>query len=128
MNRKIFNFFEMAARAATSKNDRRAFFIGAIGIRSDGTVVKAFNSPAENRNRCIHAEYRLSKKLDYDADVYIARVRMDDYEFGMARPCISCQKTLRTKKVRRIYYTIDKNRYGMINFNDNLEKIYVCQG
>lgn len=128
MNRKILNFFEIAARTATSKNDRRAFFIGAIGIRHDGVMVKAFNSPSENKNRCIHAEYRLSKKLDYDADVYVARVRMDDYEFGMARPCVSCQKILKTKKVKKVYYTINKDKFGVINFNDNSEKIYHYSG
>jgi tRNA(Arg) A34 adenosine deaminase TadA len=128
MNRKILNFFEVAARTATSKDDRRAFFLGAIGIRNDGAMVKAMNSPSENKNRYIHAEYRLSRKLDYNAEVYVARVRMDNYEFGMARPCEACRKALRTRRVRRVFYTIDKNQYGVIDIMSGSEKIYTING
>lgn len=123
MNKKILNFFEIAARTATSKDDRRSFFLGAIGIRNDGVMVRSLNSPTENKNRMAHAECKLCRKLDYYAEVYVARVRMDTYKFAMARPCSACYKTLKTKKVKKIFYTINENQYGILNLISNKEKI-----
>lgn len=125
MNKKIFNFFEVAARTAISKDDRRAYLLGAIGIRGDGVMVRSLNSPTEIPNRKAHAECKLCRKLDYHADVYIARVRLDNYKFAMARSCSNCLKILKTKKVNRIFYTIDENQYGVLDLSNNKEKI--CQ-
>lgn len=125
MNKKILNFFEVAAQTATSKNDRRSFLLGAIGIRNDGAMVRSLNSPTENKNRMAHAECKLCRKLDYYAEVYVARVRMDTYEFAMARPCSSCRKILRTKRVKRVFYTITHNSYGIWYPNLNEDKIYL---
>lgn len=126
MNNKIFNYFEIAARAAVSKDDRRWFLLGAVGIRDDGTLVKSFNGSTEYPKREVHAEFRLSRKLDYGATVYVARVRMDTTiapdgtkiltpTFGMSRPCQPCMRALHAKRVKRIYYTISKNEFGIIN-------------
>jgi tRNA(Arg) A34 adenosine deaminase TadA len=125
MNRKILAFFEVAARTATSKMDRRSFLLGAIGIRNDGVMVRSLNSPTENKNRKAHAECKLCRKLDYGAEaVYVARVRFDNFQFGMARPCSSCRKILKTKKVKKVFYTISQSSYGVIDFGKNTEVIY----
>lgn len=124
MNRKILSFFEVAARTATSKVDKRSFLLGAIGIRNDGVMVRSLNSPTENKNRKVHAECKLCRKLDYGAEaVYVARVRLDNFEFGMARPCSSCRKILKTKRVKRVFYTISQNSYGVWYPATNEEKI-----
>lgn len=125
MNRKIFNFFTVAAETATSKDDKRSFLLGAIGIRNDGAMVRSLNSPTENKNRMAHAECKLCRKLDYGAkEVYVARVRMDNFEFAMARPCSSCRKILKSKKVRKVFYTINNTSYGVIDFFRDNEVIY----
>ena len=115
MNLKIFNFLEIAAKTATHRKDERSFLLGSIGIRSDGKLVKAFNSPSEFPDRTAHSEFRLSKKLDYGATVYVARVRLQDGQFGMSRPCFNCMKVLKSKKVKRIYYTISAGEFGIID-------------
>lgn len=124
MNNKILSFFEVAARTATSKDDRRTFLLGAIGIRSDGVMVRALNGPSENKNRNIHAEHRLCRKLDYNAEVYVARVRMDNFEFGMARPCDACRKFLKTMRVKKVFYTISQESYGIWYPGSDTDKIY----
>jgi tRNA(Arg) A34 adenosine deaminase TadA len=123
MNRKILSFFEIAARTACSKHDNRSFLIGAIGIRSDGAMVRSLNSPTENKNRKAHAECKLSRKLDYRSEVYVARVRMDNFEFATARPCVDCQKILKSKKITKIYYTIDNHQYGIFNAMNDTDVI-----
>jgi len=114
MNRKIFSFFEIAGKIASSKDDGRSFLLGSIAIRKDGAIVKALNGPSQEPNRLAHSEYRISRQLDIGATVYVARVRLMDGSFGMARPCSSCMKVLRSKRVAKIYYTINDNEYGII--------------
>jgi hypothetical protein len=113
MNRKIFNYFEIAARTALSKEDCRSFLLGAVGVRFDGTMVKALNSAVEFPDRRVHAEFRVARKLDYGATVYVARVRFDNFEFGMARPCAHCRRVLLSKRVEKVYYTVNRYQYGV---------------
>lgn len=114
MNRKIFNYFEIAAQTACLKSDERNFLLGSVGIRSDGTMVKSFNSSAVIPMPGAHSERRLAAKLDYGAIVYVARVRLLDGLWGMSKPCASCMTALIAKRVRKIYYTISHNEYGVI--------------
>lgn len=104
----------MAVEAALAKDDQRSFFIGAIGIRKDGAIVRAANSPTSVPNRKIHAEYKLSKKIDCGATVFVARIKFDTNEYGLAKPCFPCLKVLTHSRVKKIYYTISKNEYGVI--------------
>jgi tRNA(Arg) A34 adenosine deaminase TadA len=124
MKSKIFNYLEIAAMTAKSKEDKRSYLLGAVGIRNDGALVKALNSPTESPNRQCHSEYRLAKKLDRGATVYVARVRIDNGAFGMARPCPSCQKILTSRGVLKVYYSIDKNTYGVWSVKDNTDKTF----
>jgi tRNA(Arg) A34 adenosine deaminase TadA len=117
MNNKIFNFLEIAGKTATSRQDGRSFMLGAVAIRKDGVMVRSLNSPTQEPDRQVHAEYRVASKIDYGAIIYVARIRLIDGKFGMARPCKSCLKVLISKKVKKIYYTIDHDEYGIINFS-----------
>lgn len=114
MRKKIFNYFEMAGQAAQSKSDKRSFLLGSIAIRNDGTIVKSLNSATEMPNRQAHAEKRICSKLDYNATVFVARVCIGTGKFGLSKPCFSCMKALLSKKVKKIYYTINENEYGVI--------------
>jgi len=115
MRRKIWNYLEIAGRTASKrKHDQRAYWLGAAAERSDGVIVTSCNGPSIKRAREVHAEYRLSKKLDYGATVYVARVRALDGKFGNAKPCKSCENVLRARKVKKVYYTIGPNEFGVL--------------
>ena len=109
--------FYVAAKTAISRKDKRNYCVGAVGIRKDGTIVKSRNSSNSTniRNPKVHAEYKLSKKLDKYSTVYVARIRPGDKSFGLAKPCKDCERILRSKKVKTVYYTINNNEYGVIN-------------
>lgn len=113
MQRKIWNYFQMAGRMALSKQDRRTYLLGAIGVRNDGCMVSSMNGPSPVPTREVHAEYKLCRKLDHDAVVYIARVRVGDGAFVNAKPCASCRKMLRSRRVKKVYYTISNTEYGI---------------
>ena len=120
MNRKIFNYLEIAANVATQKKDRRSFFLGVVGVRKDGRLVSASNGPTVVPSKNAHAEARVSRKLDVGSIVYIARMAMNrktkKREFALSKPCKSCQRILKSVGVKRVYYTIGPNEYGIMEF------------
>ena len=108
--------FHVAAKIAMSRKDKRNYCIGAVDIRRDGTIVKSRNSSSSNtRNPKVHAEYKLSKKLDKYSIVYVVRIRPGDKSFALAKPCLDCERILRSKKVKTVYYSINNHEYGVLN-------------
>jgi len=126
---KVTEYFEKAREAALAKrNDFRNFYVGAVGIRSDGAVVSATNGPAvlnekeksKGRKHSFpqaHAEYRLCRKLDVGAIVFVYRVKRGSKKVGKARPCEDCQRVLRAVGVSKVYYTINEFEYGVMYLN-----------
>lgn len=123
MSRKIWNYFKVAGELATARKDRRAFLLGCIGKRSDGAMVKSINSPTAYPIRQGHAEYKVCRKLDYGAEIYVARVRIVDGEFGMSMPCPNCSKYIQTMGVNRVYYTINSSKYGIWDVKKDYHKV-----
>ena len=112
--KKTDKYFKLAAiEAVKNKYDGRHYLLGAVGVRGDGTLVRASNGRTPKPKREMHAEYRVTKKLDHDAVVYVARV-LSDGSYGMAMPCVSCLKAMKTKQVKRVYFTISDDDFGMI--------------
>jgi cytidine deaminase len=114
---KVEKYFRLARQTAVkgdAKDAQRQFRLGAVGIRSDGTIVTSCNLPARCPDKNAHAEARLVKKLDWDAVVYVVRIRSDG-SLAMARPCRACQSAMRLKGVRRCYYSISDTEHGVMN-------------
>jgi tRNA(Arg) A34 adenosine deaminase TadA len=103
----------MAAGAGLRKTDLRAFRLGAVGVRNDGTLVSASHPDA-------HAEARLCMKLTPGSEVWVARVRKDG-TLGIARPCPRCMVRLRSAGVQRIAYTISDAEHGVIHLDRDSE-------
>ena len=126
---KVSEYFLKAKEVALSKKDRRNFYLGAIGIRSDGAVVSSTNGPAvmmdddKGRKKSFpqaHAEYRLARKLDVDAVVFVCRVKRGSKKIGLARPCEDCQRVLKAVGVKKVYYTINNREYGVLYLNKKI--------
>jgi hypothetical protein len=115
-NLNIEKYLNLAADVALIKDDERTFYLGAVGLRSDGVVVAASNVPAAWPVPTHHAEARLCRKLDRWTTVFVARVNSTGW--AMARPCASCQARLRRKKVLKVFYTIGPSEYGVMNLNE----------
>lgn len=113
MSNKVWARFAQCHIEAGKRHDGRHYLLGAVGERGDGTLVKASNTRTRTPNRKCHAEYRLTKKLDYGAIVYVARV-LRDGDYGLAMPCADCIKAMRSKRVHKVYFTIDQHNYGVI--------------
>jgi tRNA(Arg) A34 adenosine deaminase TadA len=116
---KIDKYFRLAKQVAMkgdSCDASRQHRLGAVGIRSDGIIVSASNIPCRQQNASSHAEARLVRKLNHSSEVFVVRV-LRNGELGNAHPCINCQTTMRLRGVRRAYYSISNDDYGIIVFN-----------
>lgn len=109
---KVNRYFKLA-KSVASKNDRRRYRLGAVGIRTDGTIVTSTNIPCPHPEKYAHAEARLARKLDYGSEVFVVRI-LKCGTLANARPCLSCQATLSRLGVKRIYYSISNSEYGVM--------------
>jgi len=115
MRNGVFSYLEIAAKLASKGSDKRSYYLGAVGARSDGAIVSSVNIPTRDKEPNAHAEYRLSKKLDNGSTVYVARILKATGDFKMSRPCSSCMIAMKNAGVTRVYYTIAPNEFGIID-------------
>jgi tRNA(Arg) A34 adenosine deaminase TadA len=111
----IIKHLKMAfSRALKEERDERTFWVGAVGVRTDGALVTARNGAVRGVSMSAgvpkscrwHAEGRLVRKLDKGSTVYVARVLRQDFTFTLAKPCVLCERRLRSHGVRTVYYSV----------------------
>lgn len=110
---KYFRLARQAALKGDTGEAKRQYRLGAVGIRSDGTVVTSSNIPHRTPEPQAHAEIRLTRKLDWGSVVYVVRIYSDG-TLAMARPCKRCQSAMRRRGVKCCYYSINDTEYGVL--------------
>ncbi len=110
--KKVWHYFDLAGQMAIKRDDRRTFKLGCVALRNDGAMVRSNNGPSPVPTRSTHAEYKVALKLDHGATVFVTRIGRGG-AYRNARPCRSCQKALRSRRVKRVYYTLSPDRYGI---------------
>lgn len=131
----MLKLIEMAAKVALPSdyaNERRGFFIGAVGIREDGTIVSAKNGAVEFEGTVehyqllpnAHAEPRCLRKMGKRGTLYVARVLKGTGGFAMSRPCIICLPFLRAFQVRKCYYSINDHQYGVLDVAKDTDRVF----
>jgi cytidine deaminase len=111
---KYFRLAKSVALKGDTNTARRHFRLGAVGIRSDGTIVIANNVPCRQYTAQAHAEARLVRKLNKGSYVYVVRI-LRNGELANARPCNGCQKTMRSRGIKRVYYSISSHEWGCLD-------------
>lgn len=105
--------------AANSKVRDKNYFLACLALRKDGVMVHSTNSTvAENPTPSAHAESRCLRKTGSEAILWVARVLKDRKTWAMAKPCRHCRSLILNKNVKRVYYTIGPNEYGIWNPGD----------
>ena len=112
---KAQRLLDIATGAALTriKNSDQHFRLGAAGIRKDGVIVVSYNGAPKEPEWQHHAESRLCRKLTPESTVAVVRV-LADGSWAMARPCKNCQKCLKRVGVKRVYYTIQPDEFGVM--------------
>lgn len=112
---KMFNLAREIAKNGDCKEAERTYRLGAVSIRTDGVIVAASNVSVRNKCPEAHAERRVSKKSNNGSIVYVVRIGAND-EFRMSRPCKECITAMKHRGIKKCYYTIDENEFGVISF------------
>lgn len=105
-------YLDLAIRIAKGGSEDRNYLIGCVSLRTDGAIVVAPNSWTKEPEPKAHAESRCLNKSGLGATLWVARICRDG-QLAMAKPCKKCQALIRNKKVKRVYYTISNNEYGV---------------
>jgi len=109
-------YFREAKKIAINGDKKRQHRLGAIGLRADGAIVKSNNLPNRQPEPHAHAEARVVKKLGFGGIVYVVRV-LRSGELAKARPCRKCRQIMKFHGVKRCFYSISDNEYGIIEFD-----------
>lgn len=104
---------KQAAKLAESGDKRKNHLLAAIAVRQDGAQVSSRNGMTQVPRPSAHAEARVLKKAGHGSVLYVAKVKKTG-EWGMAKPCVNCMKLIRNKKVKKVYYTIGPDEYGVL--------------
>jgi len=104
--------FEISRR----REDERHFYLGAVGIRKDGAIITACNGAPKEPTPEHHAETRAIRKCGRGAILFVARSKANG-EWANAKPCDNCERALRLKGVKKVYYTIGPATWGCITFS-----------
>jgi deoxycytidylate deaminase len=125
--------------AETNKYDEVVdYHLSAIIVRGGSIVSVGYNKANTNsfvehyadrvkgkRNFCLstHAEMdavlRIRNKIDLSGcKIFVARRKLIDGSPGMARPCAICEEVLRSYGIKRAFYTIDDNHYGIMSISE----------
>ena len=104
---------EEAAKIAC-RGDSRSFYLGCVIKRKDGAIVSSANGRLKIPCPDGHAEAKALRKAGKGAKVLcVARILKSTKEWAMAKPCKECQKRIRSMNVKKVYYTIGPNEYGV---------------
>lgn len=132
---QVLNYLHMASQAAPPNEneiDPREIWIGCIGLRTDGAIVSAKNGSIFTTDTGddfqlipdVHAERRVIRKMDWGGTLFVARVRRVDLVWAMSRPCSMCQVFIKSKGIKKVFYTINKTQFGRWNPRTDEDRIF----
>jgi deoxycytidylate deaminase len=120
------------------------YFHCAVIVRGGNVVSIGFNKRATNsfveycadmarhtgRDYCMstHAELDAICKVRAKTDlrggkIYVVR-RKPSGGVGMSRPCPICQYALRSYGLKKAFYSINDNEYGVLNLTNNTDLVF----
>jgi tRNA(Arg) A34 adenosine deaminase TadA len=114
------------AVSEASRSDVLRGKIGAVLYNNSGHIITSAHNSAflgSKRFRTIHAEEALLNKaykirainrFGRDLNVLVVRLRLSDGQLGIAKPCVNCQRALRSSPFT-IYYSTNSQTFEEFN-------------
>jgi len=92
--------------------------------KSTKTHKIAYYNNTQHECATIHAEIDaligVSKEDAKKCDLYVVRVRRKDHKLAMAKPCKMCQKIINKMGIKRVIYSINDNKFGIIDLRNSI--------
>jgi tRNA(Arg) A34 adenosine deaminase TadA len=105
-------YLDLAAKIAQEGSGYKTYKLACVIKRSDGAIVSADNKCYRTIEPRYHAEARALRKADVGCTLFVVRISKSG-EWACAKPCKNCQALIRNKGVKKVYYTIGPNEYGV---------------
>jgi len=103
-----------AINLAIKHRNKKNFLFGCIAKRSDGVYVRSVNHDISGEPLPSgHAEARVLRKAGTGSILWVARIAKDNKTWAMAKPCRHCRALIKNRGVKRVYYTIGPNEWGI---------------
>lgn len=107
-------FMELAIKEAKKAYKKEEVPVGAIIVKDNKVVSKAYNMVEKNKNCTLHAEIIAIKK----ASKRLKNWRLNDCEMYVTlEPCKMCMSAIELSRMKKVYFLIQKDKE--INLNKN---------
>lgn len=104
-------YMEIALRQASKAYDLNEIPVGAVIVKDDQIISKAYNVKEKNNDPCGHAEIRAIKKACKKLNSW----RLDDCEMYVTlEPCLMCAGAIIHSRIKKIYIGTLDNKTGAI--------------
>ncbi len=109
MNEK---FMELAIKQAKKAYKKEEVPVGAIIVKDNKVMAKAYNIVEKKKNCTLHAEMIAIKQ----ASKKLRNWRLNDCEMYVTlEPCTMCMSAIELSRIKKVYFLIEKNKE--INLN-----------
>lgn len=122
-------FMYMALKEAKKAYKKGEVPIGAIIVKKNKIIAKAYNRKEKTCNVTRHAEIIAIEKACKKLKTW----HLDDCEIYITlEPCMMCCGAIEQARIRKIYYAVDSPLFGQIENNNqvfiNKQKIEITSG
>jgi len=105
------NFMELATNLAKTASKKGEVPIGAVIVKNNKVISKAFNTREKDQIATHHAEVLAIEK----ACKKLKSWRLDDCElFVTLEPCPMCAGAILNSRIKKVYYSLPDNENGGI--------------
>lgn len=127
--RSVISYLTVAMDVASCGDPKRKAFVGAVALTRNSGLFFAYNGSAKNKSPSSHAEIRLLRKIPKGKGkgtdtVYIGR-KLRNGSAANARPCDRCRKALKNASVKKVFFTLEGDSYGVIDLETEEEWVVV---
>ena len=122
MNKKYMKIAIMQAKKALKNNEVP---VGAVIIKNNKIISKAYNKKEKTKNSTKHAEIIAISK----ACKKLKNWRLEDCEIYVTmEPCMMCSGAIEQSRIKKIIYGVKNENYGCTDKLKNVEIIsQVCE-
>jgi tRNA(adenine34) deaminase len=118
----MINFMEYALLQAKKAYKNDEVPIGAVIVKDNKIIARAYNKTIKNKDALSHAEIICIKK----ACKVLKDFRLNDCDMYVTlEPCLMCAGAILSSRIKTLYYGANNEKYGFITISKNVYNINV---
>ena len=114
------NYMEIAIKEANKAYKKGDVPVGAIIIKNNKIIAKAYNTKEKNKNAINHAEILVIKKACKKLNTWHLN---DCILYTTMEPCMMCCGAIMQSRIKEIHYILDNESFGCLKLLGNINII-----